>query len=141
MMLLALGIRDVAPWLAILGSMCLGIYCGANEIWVCGNWRTGAGCDGINKLGYSFGVIIQGVPVLPPLQEALERLQRYWLLQVLAVPAYSMFMVIFLGIPFFFAYTKVIKAIQAPFGSLYEGCSMSKAKDAAPYYCRSLVVK
>jgi len=95
--LLSQAVRCLGSWLTPIGACALGIYLGGDIAFFCPNTTS-------NMIGASFGIIIDKVAVIPPMQGAVIALASIWPIQVLVVFLYNVFQVIVFGVPFQWVY-------------------------------------
>jgi len=105
-MLLSQSVRSVAPWLTPLGACAFGIYLGSNIAYFCPSSNN-------DLRGASFGIIINRVAVLPPLQELMTFLGGCWPLQLLLIFLYCMFQMFVFGMPLHWVYLKLMSILDA----------------------------
>jgi len=103
--LLSQTVRSLGPWLAPIGSCALGIYLGGDIALFCPFSKN-------DLKGASFGIIMNKVAVLPPLQEMITYL-GFWPLQFAVVFLYSVFQMFVFGMPLHWVYLKLLSILNA----------------------------
>jgi hypothetical protein len=99
--LLSQAVRGIAPWIAPVGACSLGIYLGGDI-----SFFVPHGLQ--DKLGASFGIIVDRYEILPTLQRCVTWTASFWPAMVVCVFTYTMFQIFIFGVPFHKMYLQLI---------------------------------
>jgi hypothetical protein len=94
-------VRCYSGWVKAVGACSLGIYLGGDIIFFLPHGSN-------DKLGASFGVIIDQYEVLPTMQRMVDWSAGFWPAMVLTVFVYTCLQIFVFGLPFHWCYLKFI---------------------------------
>jgi acyl-CoA synthetase (AMP-forming)/AMP-acid ligase II len=98
-------VRNYADWVKNVGACSLGIYLGGDIIFYCPYTQ-------VDKLGASFGIIIDHYEAIPTLQRMIYWTAGFWPAMVVMVFIYTCFQIFVFGIPFHMMYLKFINLCE-----------------------------
>jgi hypothetical protein len=98
-------VRNYAQWVKNVGACSLGIYLGGDIIFYCPYTQ-------VDKLGASFGIIIDHYEVIPTLQRMIYWTSSFWPAMVVTVFVYTSFQIFVFGLPFHMMYLKFINLCE-----------------------------
>jgi len=98
-------VRNYSTWIKDIGACSLGIYLGGDIIFYCPYTQ-------VDKLGASFGIIIDQYEVIPTLQRMIYWTAGFWPAMVIMVFIYTSFQIFVFGIPFHMMYLKFVNLCE-----------------------------
>jgi acyl-CoA synthetase (AMP-forming)/AMP-acid ligase II len=115
---LLLSVRNGPMWLAMAGSSALGVYVGGATFFYCftpipQNTIVAPGSIfPATSSGATFAFFVNGFPLIPPLQSAVEWID-FWPWQFFIFVVYVLFQILMIGIPAHWCYLKALNGVDS----------------------------